>query len=76
MAARGGHLDVLRWAWANGCPWDAGTSMMAARGGEQHTRGSGGSLDPPGPLPMHLHTVCVHPITMCDECAECAECLP
>jgi hypothetical protein len=25
--------------------------------GEKHIRGSGGSLDPPGPLPMHLHTV-------------------
>ena len=23
---------------------------------EKHTRGSGGSLEPHGPLPMHLHT--------------------
>jgi hypothetical protein len=26
---------------------------------EKHIRGSGGSLEPPGPLPMHLHTVYV-----------------
>ena len=25
--------------------------------GEKQIRGSGGSLEPPGPLPMHLHTV-------------------
>ena len=33
---------------------------------EKHMRGSGGSLEPPGPLPMHLHTACV----------ELSECLP
>ena len=33
---------------------------------ERHMRGSGGSLEPPGPLPMHLHTV--H--------TEDSECLP
>jgi hypothetical protein len=25
--------------------------------GEKQIAGAGGSLDPPGPLPMHLHTV-------------------
>jgi hypothetical protein len=29
------------------------------RAREKQIRGSGGSLEPPGPLPMHLHTVCV-----------------
>ena len=34
--------------------------------GEKQIRGSGGSLEPPGPLPMHLHTVYM----------EYSECLP
>ena len=29
----------------------------AVRDGEKQMRGSGGSLEPPGPLPTHLHTV-------------------
>ena len=33
---------------------------------EQHRGGPGGSVEPPGPLPMHLHTVYM----------ECSECLP
>ena len=28
-----GWLDVLRWARANGCPWDRWACMRAARGG-------------------------------------------
>jgi hypothetical protein len=28
-----GHLDVLRWARANGCEWDEGTCYAAAGGG-------------------------------------------
>jgi hypothetical protein len=33
-AANGGHLDVLRWALANGCPWHPRTcANAAARGG-------------------------------------------
>ena len=32
-AARGGHLAVLQWARANGCPWDAWTCAYAARDG-------------------------------------------
>ena len=32
-AAMEGHLEVLQWAHANGCPWDAGTCMFAAKGG-------------------------------------------
>jgi hypothetical protein len=32
-AARGGHLEVLQWARANGCEWDEYTCSDAARGG-------------------------------------------
>ncbi len=32
-AARQGHLDLLRWARAQGCPWDENTCAQAARGG-------------------------------------------
>ena len=32
-AALGGHLDVLLWALANGCPWDASTCTFAAKDG-------------------------------------------
>jgi len=31
--ARGGNLEVLRWAREHGCPWDAWTCAYAARGG-------------------------------------------
>ncbi|MDC1215742.1 ankyrin repeat domain-containing protein [bacterium] len=33
IAARGGHLEVLHWARANGCPWNSGTFMNAAKSG-------------------------------------------
>ena len=33
MAAEGGHLEVLQWARANGCPWDEWTCHNAAAGG-------------------------------------------
>ena len=33
VAARGGHLEVLKWARANGCPWDGRTCAFAAEGG-------------------------------------------
>ena len=32
-AAQGGHLEVLRWARANGCPWDEATCASAAESG-------------------------------------------
>ena len=32
-AASGGHLEVLQWARANGCPWDEETCREAAEGG-------------------------------------------
>ena len=32
-AARKGHLEVLRWAHQNGCPWDGRTCARAAEGG-------------------------------------------
>ena len=32
-AAEGGHLEVLQWARANGCPWDEKTCWRAAEGG-------------------------------------------
>ena len=32
-AARDGHLEVLKWARRNGCPWDEKTCAEAARGG-------------------------------------------
>ena len=28
-AASGGHLEVLKWARANGCPWDEGLATAA-----------------------------------------------
>ena len=31
--AEGGHLAVLQWARANGCPWDRYTYRNAALGG-------------------------------------------
>ena len=33
------------------------TLQPTALAGEEQIRGSGGSLEPPGPLPTHLHTV-------------------
>jgi hypothetical protein len=33
FAARGGHLEVLQWARANGCGWGISTCHEAARGG-------------------------------------------
>jgi hypothetical protein len=33
--ARGGRLEVLRWARARACPWDTGTCAAAARGGHR-----------------------------------------
>ena len=32
-AARGGHLEVLQWVRAQGCPWDEGTCCEASKGG-------------------------------------------
>jgi hypothetical protein len=29
----GGHLEVLQWVRANGCPWDGWTCSWAAKGG-------------------------------------------
>ena len=29
-AAEGGHLEVLKWARENGCPWDEETRELAA----------------------------------------------
>ena len=36
-AAKGGHLEVLKWAHANGCPWDAKTCETAAWNGHLET---------------------------------------
>jgi hypothetical protein len=33
FAARGGHLDVLRWARDRSCPWSEATCCYAAEGG-------------------------------------------
>jgi hypothetical protein len=33
MAAKRGHLEVLKWARANGCPWTSDTCSYAAKGG-------------------------------------------
>ena len=33
LAAGGGHLEVLQWARAHGCPWDHHTCTAAARNG-------------------------------------------
>ena len=32
-AAGFGHLEVLRWAHENGCPWDANTRAFATLNG-------------------------------------------
>jgi hypothetical protein len=36
-AAWKGHLEVLKWARANGCPWDAKTCETAAFNGRLET---------------------------------------
>ena len=36
-AALGGHLDILKWARANGCPWSEETCEEAAWGGHLET---------------------------------------
>ena len=33
MAALRDHLEILQWARANDCPWDANTCLRAAGGG-------------------------------------------
>ena len=33
MAAENGHLELLKWAQENGCPWSKSTCISAARGG-------------------------------------------
>ena len=33
LSAAGGHLEVLQWARAHGCPWNKHTCEMAARNG-------------------------------------------
>jgi len=33
MAAKGGHFEVLKWACANGCPWDKTVCANLAREG-------------------------------------------
>src|SRR5271166_6043683 len=33
LAARGGHLEVLKWARENQCPWNRSTCTNAALGG-------------------------------------------
>ncbi len=33
LAVHRGHLEVLQWARADGCPWDSRTSASAAEGG-------------------------------------------
>jgi hypothetical protein len=32
-AAEGGHLEVLKWARDNGCPWGSDTCLYAAENG-------------------------------------------
>ena len=33
LSARGGHFAVLKWAQAQGCPWNKRTCAIAARNG-------------------------------------------
>jgi hypothetical protein len=47
-AAGGGHLDVLHWARAHGCPWDADTCQDAARGGHLAVLQWARAQTPPG----------------------------
>jgi hypothetical protein len=37
VAAKGGHLEVLKWARENGCPWDEDDVRVAAEGGHLET---------------------------------------
>jgi hypothetical protein len=65
--AEHGHCDVPRSYHAHHGSGDApAPELHDWCAPEKQIRGSGGSLEPPGPLPTHLYTVYV----------ECSECLP
>jgi hypothetical protein len=42
-----GHLEVLQWLRGNGCPWDAGVTMMAAAKGNLEILKWARAQDPP-----------------------------
>ena len=48
-AARGGHLDLVKWLQAKGCQWDSSTSNSAAFGGHLEVLQWIRSEDPPCP---------------------------
>ncbi|WZN66925.1 hypothetical protein HKI87_17g84970 [Chloropicon roscoffensis] len=48
-AAEGGHLEVMKWLRAKGCPWGASTSRDAACGGELEVLQWMRAQDPPCP---------------------------
>ena len=37
-AASGGHLDVVKFCWAQRCPWNEYTTELAAEGGHLEVR--------------------------------------
>ena len=48
-AALGGHLEVMKWLRAKGCPWDVSTSHAAATGGQLEVLQWMRDQDPPCP---------------------------
>ena len=48
-AAFGGHLELVKWLRANGCPWGVRTSAYAARGGQLEVLQWMRAQDPPCP---------------------------
>jgi hypothetical protein len=50
-AAKRGHLEVLQWARANGCPWDEETCTFAAKKG--HNEVLQWAIENGCPEPLH-----------------------
>ncbi|WZN65876.1 putative ankyrin repeat protein [Chloropicon roscoffensis] len=53
-AAHGGHLEVIKWLRAKGCPWDKSASNSAAEGGHLEVLQWMRAQDPPCPWDMRV----------------------
>ena len=53
-AAHGGHLELVKWLRANGCPWGVRTSTSAARGGQLEVLQWMRAQDPPCPWDLSV----------------------
>ena len=61
FAARHGHLEVLKWLRAKGCPWGTRTSAGAARGGRLEVLQWMRAQDPPCPWNCRvIHHAALH----------------